>query len=98
MWHADKAPFQHELATKMAQLIHSCSSVEISLVYLSVFMETLSREWEGIDRLRTDKFYALLGIMLAEALKLLEQHKWDQGLAGGAGIGPAYAGRRDRQI
>jgi len=79
MWHADKPRFQHELAIRMARLIHSCPSVNVALEFLSVFFETLEREWEGIDRLRMDKYYSLLSITHNEALVLLQKHAWETG-------------------
>lgn len=77
MWHSDKPLVQHELAGKLAKLVHVPNEVSTSLLYLKSFYITMEREWEGIDHLRLDKFYTLIRFMLRETFELLKQRDWN---------------------
>lgn len=46
---------QEELATNLAQLIHSCASVQSALDFVAAFYSTMIREWPLLDRIRLDK-------------------------------------------
>jgi ribosomal RNA-processing protein 1 len=39
---------------------------------------TMQREWEGLDRLRLDKFYMFIQTFLKECFQLLKTNKWSR--------------------
>uniref|UniRef100_F6R0J3 Ribosomal RNA processing 1B n=1 Tax=Xenopus tropicalis TaxID=8364 RepID=F6R0J3_XENTR len=47
-------------------------------LFLRTFWQTLSREWNGIDRLRLDKFYTLMRMVLRESVELLKKAEWEE--------------------
>lgn len=49
---SDKPLIQHELARKLAALLHVLPSEEQRLYYVRAFFLTMNREWRGIDRYR----------------------------------------------
>jgi len=63
MWHSDKLPVQDQLAVDMAGLIYH-TNYETDVGYLKAFVLAFfkinSREWQGLDRLRTSKFMRLI--------------------------------------
>lgn len=50
-WMSDKPLVQHELAGKLAALLHKFP-LDRCVLYVKCFWVTMSREWNGIDRLR----------------------------------------------
>ena len=48
--------FQEELADSLSKLMHCFKKPQQSILFLDVFIQTESRDWFGIDRLRLDKF------------------------------------------
>lgn len=52
MWMADMRPYQQELARYIASCMEACSQSSASLFY-GAFWTTVSREWHGIDVLRS---------------------------------------------
>ncbi|XP_010774695.1 ribosomal RNA processing protein 1 homolog A-like [Notothenia coriiceps] len=49
--------FKEELSNQISALIHSFHHIDGQLLFLESFLQTLKREWTGIDRLRMDKFF-----------------------------------------
>ncbi|XP_054982750.1 ribosomal RNA processing protein 1 homolog A isoform X3 [Sorex araneus] len=47
-------------------------------LFLRTFWQTMIREWVGIDRLRLDKFYLLMRMVLHESLKALQMRGWEE--------------------
>ncbi|XP_023571860.1 ribosomal RNA processing protein 1 homolog A isoform X2 [Octodon degus] len=47
-------------------------------LFLQTFWQTMSREWAGIDRLRLDKFYLLMRMVLNESLKAVKMRGWGE--------------------
>ncbi|XP_041591081.1 ribosomal RNA processing protein 1 homolog A isoform X2 [Vulpes lagopus] len=47
-------------------------------LFLQTFWQTMNREWTGIDRLRLDKFYMLMRMVLNESLKALKTQGWEE--------------------
>jgi ribosomal RNA-processing protein 1 len=78
VWMSDKPLIQHELARKLAALLHVLPSEEQRLYYVRAFFLTMNREWRGIDRYRLDKFYALVRYFLNECFKLLKARDWNE--------------------
>ena len=70
MWSCDKAEVQAQLADRLASIILRCST-ELALTYMEGFWDIMTLEWSGIDRLRLNKFYMLLKVMLKYGVKLM---------------------------
>ncbi|KAL5549822.1 hypothetical protein UlMin_005053 [Ulmus minor] len=76
VWHADKVPVQTELIDRLSSLLPKLD-LSLSIQYLSVFLLTMRREWNGIDVLRLDKFYLLIRRFLHNFFVLLRNNSWD---------------------
>ncbi|EPY88112.1 ribosomal RNA processing protein 1 A isoform 4-like protein [Camelus ferus] len=47
-------------------------------LFLRAFWQTMNREWTGIDRLRLDKFYMLMRMVLHESWMALKTRGWEE--------------------
>ncbi|KAG6817973.1 hypothetical protein H0H87_012441 [Tephrocybe sp. NHM501043] len=59
-WMSDKPLVQQALATELADLVLTIAQTSSALAFLRGFWEMIVREWNGIDRLRIDKYYMLV--------------------------------------
>jgi ribosomal RNA-processing protein 1 len=75
-WMSDKEAVQEELAVSMANLLHLVQH-ERAMLYLDCFYKTIRREWEGLDRLRMDKFMQLVRKFVFSSLQLLQRCDWN---------------------
>lgn len=66
------------LITKNATLESKNAKLRASLSYLSVFWITMVREWPGIDKYRTDKYYLLMRAMLRSTFRFLRTSGWNE--------------------
>ncbi|CAI5656986.1 unnamed protein product [Oreochromis niloticus] len=73
----DKPLLQEELSRKISTLIHSFTSTQQQLSYLRSFLQTMKREWTGIDRLRMDKFFQLVRFVFRQTFEVLRRRSWD---------------------
>ncbi|NXC38784.1 RRP1B protein, partial [Penelope pileata] len=80
MWMQDKPLLQEELASNISQLIHVIQNTEARYLFIRTFWQTMSREWNGIDNLRLDKFYMLIRMILKESFEVLKRSNWDESL------------------
>lgn len=78
MWMQDKPLLQEELGRTISQLIHAFQTTEAQHLFLQTFWQTMIREWTGIDRLRLDKFYMLMRMVLNESLQALKTRGWEE--------------------
>ncbi|NP_001128907.1 ribosomal RNA processing protein 1 homolog A [Pongo abelii] len=78
MWMQDKPLLQEELGRTISQLVHAFQNTEAQHLFLQAFWQTMNREWTGIDRLRLDKFYMLMRMVLNESLKVLKMQGWEE--------------------
>lgn len=78
MWMQDKPLLQEELGRTISQLVHAFQTTEAQQLFLQTFWQTMNREWTGIDRLRLDKFYMLMRMVLHESLKALKMRAWEE--------------------
>ncbi|XP_062060590.1 ribosomal RNA processing protein 1 homolog A isoform X2 [Lepus europaeus] len=78
MWMQDKPLRQEELGRTISQLVHAFQTAEAQHLFLQTFWQTMNREWPGIDRLRLDKFYMLMRMVLNESLKAVKAHAWEE--------------------
>ncbi|XP_026128502.1 ribosomal RNA processing protein 1 homolog A isoform X2 [Carassius auratus] len=80
MWMQDKPLLQEELSTKISRLLHSFRTLDSQFLYLKTFLLTMKREWNGIDRLRMDKFYQLVRFVFREVFEMLKRQQWESRL------------------
>ncbi|XP_012634533.2 ribosomal RNA processing protein 1 homolog A isoform X2 [Microcebus murinus] len=77
MWMQDKPLLQEELGRTISQLVHAFQTTEAQHLFLQTFWQTMNREWTGIDRLRLDKFYMLMRMVLNESFKTVKVRGWE---------------------
>ncbi|NXJ11074.1 RRP1B protein, partial [Odontophorus gujanensis] len=80
MWMQDKPLLQEELANNISQLIHVIQNTEAQHLFIRTFWQTMSREWNGIDNLRLDKYYMLIRMILRQSFEVLKRSDWDESL------------------
>ncbi|KAI4894810.1 hypothetical protein NFI96_000654 [Prochilodus magdalenae] len=80
LWMQDKPLLQEELSDRISGLIHSFHTTDSQLLYFETFLQTLKREWNGIDRLRMDKFFQLVRFVFRQAFEVLRRRQWDSSL------------------
>ncbi|XP_015739153.1 ribosomal RNA processing protein 1 homolog B [Coturnix japonica] len=80
MWMQDKPLLQEELANNISQLIHVIQNTEAQHLFIKTFWQTMSREWNGIDNLRLDKYYMLIRMILRQSFEVLKRNGWDESL------------------
>ncbi|XP_053553209.1 ribosomal RNA processing protein 1 homolog A isoform X2 [Bombina bombina] len=78
LWMQDKPLLQEYLSQTISQLIHALHSKQSQGLFLRTFWQTLNREWNGIDRLRMDKFYSLTRLMFRQSVELLKAKDWEE--------------------
>ncbi|KAH0591027.1 Ribosomal RNA processing protein 1 like protein [Termitomyces sp. J132] len=76
-WMSDKPLVQQALATELSDLVLSISQTTSALAFLRGFWEMIVREWNGIDRLRIDKYYMLVRRFVNASFRLLVRTEWD---------------------
>ncbi|XP_070832111.1 ribosomal RNA processing protein 1 homolog B-like [Chaetodon trifascialis] len=77
LWMQDKPLLQEELSNQISSLIHSFQDIDGQFLYLESFLQTVKREWTGIDRLRMDKFFQLVRFMFRQTFETLKRTSWD---------------------
>ncbi|OQO05054.1 hypothetical protein B0A48_08074 [Cryoendolithus antarcticus] len=82
MWLSDKPRPQQQLARDLADLLHVLKP-DSFLVFARAFWQTMSREWNEIDRWRMDKYLYLVRLYVQEGFVYLRQKKWEEGLVEG---------------
>ncbi|KAF9926133.1 hypothetical protein FBU30_004209 [Linnemannia zychae] len=76
MWMSDKPLVQQQLCETLASLILRVPRESV-MAFIATFWETICGEWNGIDRLRLDKFYLLLRRFLMYSFRMLKENEWD---------------------
>uniref|UniRef100_A0A3B5LNI1 Ribosomal RNA processing 1 n=1 Tax=Xiphophorus couchianus TaxID=32473 RepID=A0A3B5LNI1_9TELE len=82
LWMQDKALLQEELSNQISTLIHNFHDLDKQLMYLESFLQTMKREWTGIDRLRMDKFYQLVRFVFRQSFDVLRRRNWESSAVG----------------
>ncbi|XP_053352026.1 ribosomal RNA processing protein 1 homolog B isoform X2 [Clarias gariepinus] len=77
LWMQDKPLLQEELSHRISGLIHSFHTTHTQLLYFATFLQTVKREWDGIDRLRMDKFFQLVRFMFRQVFEVLKRTDWE---------------------
>ncbi|XP_054829785.1 ribosomal RNA processing protein 1 homolog B isoform X2 [Eublepharis macularius] len=78
MWMQDKPLLQEELSNNISQLIHIIENMDARHLFIQTFWQTMNREWNGIDRLRLDKFYMLIRMVLKQSFEVLKRNGWNE--------------------
>ena len=60
MWMSDKPLIQEDLAETISSLLHSIVDRQTGLKFIKVALQTMAREWGGIDTWRMEKFLMVL--------------------------------------
>eukprot|EP01126_Amoeba_proteus_P051522 TRINITY_DN6158_c0_g2_i2.p1 TRINITY_DN6158_c0_g2~~TRINITY_DN6158_c0_g2_i2.p1 ORF type:complete len:259 (-),score=34.47 TRINITY_DN6158_c0_g2_i2:69-788(-) len=77
-WHSDKPLVQQDLARRLANMIHLCTTMSNSCLFMSAFWRTMCREWQRIDKLRLDKFMSLCRFFLAQSMAFCSLQDWSE--------------------
>ncbi|KAJ7320616.1 hypothetical protein JRQ81_020127 [Phrynocephalus forsythii] len=78
MWMQDKPLLQEELSNNISQLMHVIENMDVRNLFIQTFWQTMNREWNGIDRLRLDKYYTLIRMMLKQSFEVLRRNGWNE--------------------
>ncbi|KAL8190454.1 UNVERIFIED_CONTAM: hypothetical protein K2H54_054435 [Gekko kuhli] len=78
IWMQDKPLLQEELSNNISQLIHVIENIDARHLFIETFWQTMNREWNGIDRLRLDKFYMLIRMVLRQSFEVLKRNGWNE--------------------
>lgn len=81
VWLSDRPRTQQRLVLDLAGLLDSMETKNVGL-FLEAFWTTISREWNGVDVLRMDKFLLLVRGYLASSFRYLHARKWEKELVG----------------
>ncbi|KAF9937538.1 hypothetical protein BGZ65_001394 [Modicella reniformis] len=76
VWMSDKPIIQQQLSETLSSLVIKVPR-EAVMDFISTFWQTMCAEWNGIDRLRLDKYYFLLRRFLSYSFRTLKQNDWD---------------------
>jgi len=66
---------QTALAERLSEIMNSVP-LAVGRLYFQVFVQTMRREWFGIDRHRMDKFMLLVRKFYAQHLRYLQSAGW----------------------
>ncbi|XP_021334455.3 ribosomal RNA processing protein 1 homolog A [Danio rerio] len=77
LWMQDLPLLQEELSTKISALLFSFRTVDSQFLFFKTFLQTMKREWNGIDRLRLDKFYQLVRFVFRQMFEMLKKQEWE---------------------
>lgn len=78
-WHSDLQPVQEQLATRLASIMLDLP-VDMAYKYYTCMLDTMRREWFGIDRLRLDKFMMMVRKFTGAMFAFLMSHGWHSSL------------------
>lgn len=68
MWHSDKLPVQDELCEEYSNILHKMDgNIGYQLLYIRAFFRTMSREWNGVDQYRINKYMRLVRFVLRQS-------------------------------
>ncbi|KAG0245882.1 nucleolar protein,Nop52-domain-containing protein [Mortierella sp. GBAus27b] len=76
VWMSDKPLIQQQLSETLSSLVIKVPRESV-MEFISTFWETMCAEWNGIDRLRLDKYYFLLRRFLSYSFRMLKENEWD---------------------
>ncbi|XP_045563373.1 ribosomal RNA processing protein 1 homolog B isoform X4 [Salmo salar] len=77
LWMQDKPLLQEELSNQISGLMHSFQNIQSQFMFLETFLQTIKREWTGIDRLRMDKFFQLVRFVFRNTFEMMKRKEWE---------------------
>jgi len=77
-WHSDKPLVQQALSSELASIPLQIEDPSRALAFFAGFWQMIVREWNGIDRLRMDKYYMLVRKFVNAGFRLLAREDWDE--------------------
>ncbi|XP_038870833.1 ribosomal RNA processing protein 1 homolog B-like [Salvelinus namaycush] len=77
LWMQDKPLLQEELSNQISGLMHSFQNVQSMFLFLETFLQTIKREWTGIDMLRMDKFFQLVRFVFRNSFEMMKRKEWE---------------------
>jgi len=75
-WMSDKPLVQQALSSELAGLLLKIRVEDSAFAFLKGFLQSMVREWNGIDRLRMDKYYMLVRKYLYASFVMLINLGW----------------------
>ncbi|KAF9579353.1 hypothetical protein BGW38_004429 [Lunasporangiospora selenospora] len=76
VWMSDKPVIQQQLSDTLSSLILRVPRQGV-MPFIAAFWKIICAEWNGIDRLRLDKFYFLLRCFVLYSFRMLKENEWD---------------------
>ncbi|XP_071210539.1 ribosomal RNA processing protein 1 homolog B-like isoform X1 [Salvelinus alpinus] len=77
LWMQDKPLLQEELSNQISGLMHNFQTTQSQFMFLETFLQTIKREWTGIDRLRMDKFFQLVRFVFRNTFEMMKRKEWE---------------------
>ncbi|KZO91260.1 Nop52-domain-containing protein [Calocera viscosa TUFC12733] len=77
-WHSDKPLVQQALSSELASIPLQMEDAGRALGFMRGFWQSMLREWNGIDRLRLDKYFMLVRKFVNGGFRLLAREEWDE--------------------
>ncbi|XP_055733875.1 ribosomal RNA processing protein 1 homolog B-like isoform X1 [Salvelinus fontinalis] len=77
LWMQDKPLLQEELSNQISGLMHNFQNTQSQFMFLETFLQTIKREWTGIDRLRMDKFFQLVRFVFRNTFEMMKRKEWE---------------------
>ncbi|KTG36569.1 hypothetical protein cypCar_00028909 [Cyprinus carpio] len=77
---SNEKPVRSKALVKLRKYISARSERAEEFLYFKTFLQTMKREWNGIDRLRMDKFYQLVRFVFREVFEMLKRQQWESRL------------------
>ncbi|XP_041699647.1 ribosomal RNA processing protein 1 homolog B isoform X2 [Coregonus clupeaformis] len=77
LWMQDKPLLQEELSNQISGLMHNFQNIQSQFLFLETFLQTIKREWTGIDRLRMDKFFQLVRFVFKNTFEMMKRKEWE---------------------
>lgn len=75
-WMCDKPLVQEDMADEISKIIHCFQKPEYTFLYIDTFLQTMSREWFGIDRYRLEKFMMFIRKFLHHSFLYVKRKGW----------------------
>uniref|UniRef100_A0A4W5KLR9 Ribosomal RNA processing 1B n=1 Tax=Hucho hucho TaxID=62062 RepID=A0A4W5KLR9_9TELE len=77
LWMQDKPLLQEELSNQISGLMHIFQNDQSMFLFLETFLQTIKREWTGIDRLHMDKFFQLVRFVFRNTFEMMKRKEWE---------------------
>ena len=78
LYNSDKSLIQEDLCERIAKLVHILESWPHRRLFIKAAIDTFTREWNGIDVNRLDKYLMLFTRLFRQCLFSLRENDWNQ--------------------